>query len=603
MEEKLPKSEEKEVRHDGYYNMLNNYGSSRDSTEYYQWRPTIAVSDAELADMYAGNGLFATIIDAPANDAVKNGVNIEMKDTDLRTKLDGRLQDLKIKTALSHAIRWARLFGGSIVVMLVDDGRLLQDPLNWRDVHGVEELLVYGRNEANPIWVGGYQNNPSDESYRKGKTGIPEYYQVTSVFGSFTVHSSRCLIFHNSDIPSGTSYSMNYRTWGIPEYIRMREQLRDVSLGSGYSIRLLERLSMLVYKMKGLGGLLSTRDGEEQVLERIDLIDKARNILNMLLIDSEGEDLTVQSLTISGVKDILDNACAMLSAVSHIPQTRLFGRSPAGENATGEGDLTNYKEYVTGIQTGELLDNTRVIVKLILLGMQWSGEISEMPEYAVKYNDAWSRSDSEKATCEQAEASTQLVRAQTTEAYINMGVYDPSQVKVAMAKGEKYNPENVVSFEDPEQSWGMASPNQMTAPSTIAPTLQTDESSCGYVAGFVLRDGKLLCGLRSDGQGWCGPGGHIEPGETPLDAIRRETMEEVGINVIDVKFLGNCGGKPDEVLPVQIYLIEKYTGDPRADQDEILKTEWFTIEQIINQDVPGGLVFEPFKRSVQTYLT
>jgi len=27
--------------------------------------------------------------------------------------------------------------------MLVDDGRLLQDPLNWRDVHGVEELLVY----------------------------------------------------------------------------------------------------------------------------------------------------------------------------------------------------------------------------------------------------------------------------------------------------------------------------------------------------------------------------------------------------------------------------------------------------------------------------
>ena len=47
--------------------------------------------------------------------------------------------------------------------MLVDDGRLLQDPLNWRDVHGVEELLVYGRNEMYPLWVNGYENNPDDE--------------------------------------------------------------------------------------------------------------------------------------------------------------------------------------------------------------------------------------------------------------------------------------------------------------------------------------------------------------------------------------------------------------------------------------------------------
>lgn len=74
--------------------------------------------------------------------------------------------------------------------MLVDDGRLLQDPLNWRDVHGVEELLVYGRNEMYPLWVNGYENNPDDEDYRRGGTGIPEYYQVNSVYGNYVVHSS-----------------------------------------------------------------------------------------------------------------------------------------------------------------------------------------------------------------------------------------------------------------------------------------------------------------------------------------------------------------------------------------------------------------------------
>ena len=46
-----------------------------------------------------------------------------------------------------------------------------------------------------------------------------------------------------------------YRTWGIPEYLRIREELRNASIGPGYSIRLLERLSMVTYKMKNLAGV------------------------------------------------------------------------------------------------------------------------------------------------------------------------------------------------------------------------------------------------------------------------------------------------------------------------------------------------------------
>ena len=128
-----------------------------------------------------------------------------------------------------------------------------------------------------------------------------------------------------------------YRTLGIPEYMRIREELRNASIGPGYSIRLLERLSMVTYKMKNLANVLSTADGDDTVLQRMEMLDLARNLLNMVFIDADGEDVGIQSLSVAGVKDILDNACAMLSAVSHIPQTRLFGRSPAGENATGEG--------------------------------------------------------------------------------------------------------------------------------------------------------------------------------------------------------------------------------------------------------------------------
>ena len=148
MKKVIPGKIKTQLRLDGYYNVLNKYGTQHDSTEYYQWATGAAVTDAELADLYAGNGLFSTIIDAPADDATKNGIDLGIKDKDLQKRLDDHLQTIHYQSKLAKALKWARLFGGSAVVMLVDDGRLLQDPLNWRDVHGVEELLVYGRNEG-----------------------------------------------------------------------------------------------------------------------------------------------------------------------------------------------------------------------------------------------------------------------------------------------------------------------------------------------------------------------------------------------------------------------------------------------------------------------
>ena len=41
--------------------------------------------------------------------------------------------------------------------------------------------------------------------------------------------------------------------------------------------------------MKGLASLLTTDDGENQVLKRLQLVDTSRGLLNSIAIDSEGE--------------------------------------------------------------------------------------------------------------------------------------------------------------------------------------------------------------------------------------------------------------------------------------------------------------------------
>jgi 8-oxo-dGTP diphosphatase len=61
------------------------------------------------------------------------------------------------------------------------------------------------------------------------------------------------------------------------------------------------------------------------------------------------------------------------------------------------------------------------------------------------------------------------------------------------------------------------------------------------LAVYVMRDGKFLMGKRlgSHGEGsWCVPGGHLEFGESFEDCARREVLEETGMKIKNIKFLG-----------------------------------------------------------------
>jgi 8-oxo-dGTP diphosphatase len=58
---------------------------------------------------------------------------------------------------------------------------------------------------------------------------------------------------------------------------------------------------------------------------------------------------------------------------------------------------------------------------------------------------------------------------------------------------------------------------------------------------FIRRDGQVLLIRKKRGHGAGkinGPGGKLDPGETPLAGALRETLEEVGVRVLDAELRG-----------------------------------------------------------------
>lgn len=627
----------KEQRADGYINLMNRYGTAQDNSTAYQYAGEPFTDDMELTRLYEGNGLFAKIIDRPAEEAVKHGLDIDLGDEDISEYIDSRMDDLEFEDRFATAEKWARLYGGSIIVMLIDDGRGLEEPVNWNDVQSIEELRVFERPIVQPDYMSMYHRQHIGSAMQGKELGEPEYYQVFSLYGYFTVHRSRCLVFRNGRLPEQTT-NANYRYWGIPEYVKIKRALRECITSHEDGVKLLERSVQAIYKMKNLANMLATLDGEDMVLRRLQVIDMARGILNSIAIDADGEDYDFKTLQMSGVKDVLDATCNMLSAVTNIPQTILFGRSPAGMNSTGESDMENFYNMVENIQKQNMKKNARTVIELILRQGLAEGKIPEKPRYKVKFKALWSLSETEQAAVDQTRAQTKYTKAQTAQIYMDSSAIDPSEVRKSLAAEGEMEIEEILSrdgesdeldipddmFDVPAPSSGVihindaevstdsgdAAGQEMIGISGVSEGNERDmilhicseSERMGADGGgpppaaavLVIHEGKILCASRSDGEGICGPGGHVEEGETPDETASREAMEEFGIVPHNLIPVGVYKGSPGLYLPSMIYFTDQFAGVPEADGNEMLDARWMSLQELDNERM-----FPPFEASIK----
>jgi 8-oxo-dGTP diphosphatase len=124
------------------------------------------------------------------------------------------------------------------------------------------------------------------------------------------------------------------------------------------------------------------------------------------------------------------------------------------------------------------------------------------------------------------------------------------------------------------------------------------------VAAALMRSGEfpqLLIAQRPAGKWQAGrwefPGGKIEPGESPREALARELREELGVEIQIAQPLGQFTyAYPDRSVEIDLWLVTQYLGEPQGLDDQALR--WVSLDEIAGCDLleADRPMIEPLRR-------
>ena len=109
------------------------------------------------------------------------------------------------------------------------------------------------------------------------------------------------------------------------------------------------------------------------------------------------------------------------------------------------------------------------------------------------------------------------------------------------------------------------------------------------VTAIMKKGNEVLLGQRPEGNTLAGlwefPGGKLELGESPKEALRRELREELGIDakVGDLK-IANSHQFGDKGILLMFYEVPYWTGEPKSIHHNELR--WVKKEDISNLEIP-----------------
>ncbi len=319
-----------------------------------------------LTSLYRDNWIIQNIISTIPEDMIRKWYTVKSNAApeyiDALQRLERKVQ---LRRSLLEGMYWGRLYGGAAAIIMVRGQDDLSQPLDYG-------LILPGTFLGLQIldrWSGiypemGIVTDPSDPDF-----GLPAYYTIRDEESGVLVskvHHSRVIRFTGRELPCNEKIAEQY--WGESEIEAIYTEVVKRDNVSSNIAALTFRANVNYMETDSMDQMLAVNNAEAQ--RRFWQTMQAQSVLESNFgtrLINKGDVMHNTQYTFTGLPDVYDRVMMDVAGAARTPVTKLFGRSPAGMNATGESDMNNYYDYIDGLRENQFRPLLEKILPVMLL--------------------------------------------------------------------------------------------------------------------------------------------------------------------------------------------------------------------------------------------
>ena len=420
-------------RSDGLQNVFTGMGTARDRTT--ATRPNIAarmLGQRELENLYM-SGIPRRFVDDIPDDILRHPTTITIADAANSTEninvFEQYLQAIGFHRALAEVIRLQRLYGGAVLVYLIDDGQEWDQPLDPTRVRRIEGFMPLANTEINPHETEGVWDLAKPELYRVSST--QRVGPGSETLTELVIHHTRLARFDGLYLP--WHVRKENRGWGqscvqliYEAYKRWETAMAGLETMVGDS-------DLFVHKIPGLFNKIA-QGQEDAIAKRLELNRMSRSVYGGMAIDLE-EEVNFLTRALSNLTQATEPFMQELQAATGWPSSILMGMSPGGLGKEGRFEERVWATLVERWQLNYCKSPITECFSMLMLAPAGPFRGRAPGQWAVEFPSTFTQTAEEKA-------ELQLKYSQVDSTYINLGVLNPLEIRQSRFSGTDYG-ENI----------------------------------------------------------------------------------------------------------------------------------------------------------------
>ena len=282
-------------------------------------------------------------------------------------RIEAEFERLNVQAVFRQVSEYDGLFGRNHIYVDVGTDLNNRDELMKSIGGGADYMskLKIGRGSLKELraiepvwcWPGAYDSiNPLSPNWYR-----PQTWNVMAM----TVHRTRLLTFIYREVPDLLKPAYFFGGQSLTQIMRpVVENWLTTRASVG---EIVKKFSHNVIKVNITEALNS--GNAAKIFQRVRMFNETKGNFGTMMLDKESEEFVNVSVPLSGLDQLQAQSQEHMSSLSRIPIVKLLGIQPAGLNASSEGELRAFEDFIHSYQESFFRPNLQTILRLVQVSL------------------------------------------------------------------------------------------------------------------------------------------------------------------------------------------------------------------------------------------